>query len=125
MHTNLTYVKVKSADEDLQRVLDHFWLGRLEKVLSVHTTLVCGDVIPLFLCKTTKGNFLIIKTDTRYHNLPAKRGLTVKKLENDLELKKPTSTNGIESTNGWLTHVGTYYFFIYPCSKKCDSVLGN
>jgi len=123
--TKLIYVKVKGSNEDLQRILDHFSLGKLEKVLGIYTTLVCKDIIPLFLCKTSKGKFLIIKVDTRISTLYAKSKIVIKTLEQDLELKDPRVTNNSNNLNFSPAHVGNYYFFVYPCSENCDSVLMN
>lgn len=121
----LTYVAVKGGDEDLQRILDHFSLGKLEKVLGVYTTLICKDIIPLFFCKTSRGKFLVIKVDTRISALYAKSKIVIKILEQDLKLKNPKVTNNSNDLNFSPAHVGNYYFFVYPCGENCNSVFMN
>ena len=118
MSTKLTYVKsyYNSVYEDLQKILDHFWLGRLKEKPNTYVTLTSGNVIPIFLCNTTKGNYLVVKIDTRTSDLFNKNKRLLKAIEKDLELKFPRANPA---------HVANHYFYTYPTSKKSDSVLGG
>ena len=105
--TNFNWIEVANYHKNIQKILDHFGVGRFNKINRIFVTQNKNDYIVFILLNTSLGNYLVI-------DIPSKFTDTKKifdKIISQLGLKNSLPAHSIQDET-YLAHLGSSDFGI-------------